>query len=118
VPATKVTRARLRIAPASALIRSSYPLVRIFETNRDDYVGDTRVSLDEGGVRLLIRRMGANVVFEPLDAAGFTWMSSLAAGQSLGDAVARAVSVDSQFDVAIALRTHIAMSTIVGVEAN
>ncbi|HKP66943.1 MAG TPA: DNA-binding domain-containing protein [Casimicrobiaceae bacterium] len=117
VPATKLTRARLQIAAASALIQSSYPVVRIFETNGDDYVGDTRVSLDEGGVRLLVRRMGTDVVFEPLDEAGFTWMLSLATGQSLGDAVARAVSVDSQFDVASALRTHIAMSTIVGVEA-
>ena len=118
VPAAKLTSVRLRIAASVALIESPYPLVRIFDTNRDDYVGDTRVRLEEGGVRLLVRRTGTDVVFEPLGAAGFTWISSLATGQSLGDGVARAVSVDSQFDVAIALRTHIAMSTIVGVDTN
>lgn len=118
VPPTKLASARLRIAAAFALIDSPYPLLRIFDTNRDDYVGDTRVSLDEGGIRLLVHRVGTNVVFEPLDIAEFTWLSSLATGLALGEAVARAVSVDPQFDVAIALRTHIAASTIVGVETD
>lgn len=117
VPASNLTGLRLRIAPACRLVESPFPLLRIFDTNQDGYAGDTQVSLDEGGVRLLVRCAAATVVLEPIGEGEFAWLSSLAADLSLGDALARATSASPQFDLATALRVHVASSTIAGIGA-
>jgi hypothetical protein len=118
IPAVSLAGLRLRIAPACRFVESPFPLLRIYDTNQDGYAGDTQVSLDEGGVRLLVRRAESGVILEPISAGVHAWLSSLAAGLPLGDAIERTASADTQFDFATALRAHVEASTVVGVDAN
>ena len=118
VPAESLAGLRVRLAAACRLIASPFPLLRIYVTNQDGYEGDTRVSLDEGGARLLVRRAAHGVVVEALGAGEHAWLTALAAGTPLGDAIGRASAIDPQFDLAAALRAHIASSTIAGIDAD
>lgn len=42
----------------SVMLESAYPIHRIWEVNQEDYQGDRRVSLDEGGVKIFLWRKG------------------------------------------------------------
>jgi hypothetical protein len=55
-PPDRLPTLRLALAPSCRLVASNFPIYRIWQVNQPDYVGDDRVSLDEGAVALLLRR--------------------------------------------------------------
>jgi hypothetical protein len=74
---------RLRPHPSLTLLRSLYPLLRI----RDVAAGrEEGVSLNAGGVDLVIWRKAGAVTCAALDRATLAFVTTLAAGQSLGEA--------------------------------
>ena len=71
--------------PSLTLLRSPYPLLRI----RDLALGSSDiegVSLEEGGVQLMIWRRAGDVVWADLDAALYRFVETLAADGRLGSA--------------------------------
>jgi hypothetical protein len=57
----------LRWRGAAALLRSPYPVHRIWQVNQPAWAGDATVDLDQGAAAaLLIRRDGADIRLEPL----------------------------------------------------
>ena len=114
VPSDTLGALHLRLAPACRLVASRFPILAIWRSNQRDYAGDRRVDLDDGGVRVLVRRDAAAIPLERLNEGDYAFLSSLASAVALGHAVERATSADPTFDLAASLRKYIASSTIVG----
>jgi hypothetical protein len=84
--------------PATLIVRSPYAVVTIFAANRGEGpVGRIDASLVEDA---LITRPDAEVVVRHLPPGGATFLSSLMAGQSLGDAAGAALQASPTFDIA------------------
>jgi len=112
VPTEAQTRIRLHLQLASRFVASPYPVLAIWRANQvdaDEYVAP--VSLDEGGVRLLVARSGFEVEFRTLGAAEDRWLRALAEGCTLATALGAALAIDPDFDFSAALGRHLALAS-------
>jgi hypothetical protein len=116
-PPERLAALRLALAPSCRLVASPCPVLRIWQANQDGFAGDGRVSLDEGPDRMLVRRDARGVSIERVAAGAHAFLSALAAGAALGDAIEAAQRADAQFDLQTTLAERIADGTIAGVAA-
>ena len=58
---------RLQLQNSTTLLRSPYPILHIWQVHQDDYEGEIDISLDEGGIDLLVWRCGQELHIEPLN---------------------------------------------------
>ncbi len=63
IPQERHEELKFQLHPASRLLCSEYPILRIWQVNQDDYNGDQTVDLNQGGVKLLITRQ-TNLVIQ------------------------------------------------------
>lgn len=99
--------------PACRLLRSSYPIHRIWQINQPDAREDERVDLGEGGVHLLIARPNTSVEIELLAPAEFAALAAIAAGADLTSALADAQCQEPGFDAGQFLRRRVLAQTLV-----
>ena len=69
------------------------------------------MSLDEGGVRLLVARSGFEVEFRVLAAAEDGWLRALGEGRTLAASLAAALAIDPGFDLGATLGRHLALGS-------
>ena len=93
----------LNLTAGCRLLKSDYPIHRIWQVNQPGCEDDGPVDLAEGGARLLVRRNGFAIEIVSLERAEFAFLSAFAAGLTLGAAVASALAVDPRFDAAQSL---------------
>ena len=98
LPASTLADCRFPLHPACALIRSDYPIDRIWRTNQDGAEPDASVDLRAGGVTLLVHRDGDDVGWLALDAAAFGFIEALGAGRSLREAAGTVIDDHPAFD--------------------
>jgi len=121
---------RVRLDPSCRLVASEFPVLHIWQVNQprradddgtrpaedDDPAGreedDNRVSLDEGGDLLVVRRGSEGVTLERVGAGEHAFLAALAAQTPLGVALDLALQADAAFDLGATLRTSIANGTI------
>lgn len=84
MPAGQYQELVFLLPASSSLLRSNYPVHRIWEVNQVDYSGDTSVDLDTGGICLLIWRYGPNMHIDPLSEHEWVFLSRLAQGHNFG----------------------------------
>ena len=101
---------RLALDASCRLLRSEFPILRIFQAHRAD--GDFAIDFDVPAEHLLVRRDGASPVVERLAPAEYEWLAALGAGHTLGVALESAFACDAQFDAGAALGKHIGNGTI------
>lgn len=70
-----LARLRLQRVPAARLYRSRFPVLQIWHSNQD--AEPAPLSLDEGGVKCLVRRAGLDVRFDLLSDAQFAFLDAL-----------------------------------------
>jgi hypothetical protein len=116
-PAQRLPALELPLEPSCRLIRSTYPILHLWQVNQPDYQGDTRVSLDEGADRLLVRRDADGISLQRLAAGEFAWLAALADASTLAAAIDAAQAADPDFDLGSTLRAHIQAGTIAAVDA-
>ena len=116
VPPEQYGQLRFRLHPSAQLIASDYPLLRIWEVNQPAYAGDVTVNLADGGVRLLVVRRELEVVIESLGAGDDALLRAFAAGQRFEDASTAALAAQLDYDLAAALRRHVASAVIIDVQ--
>jgi hypothetical protein len=104
VPAERIGSVTLALHPSVSFLSSPWPVDRIWRANQPDADPDATVSLDAGGVRLEVRRLGEDVVFRSLEAASYALRAALALGDSLESAAEAARGADPDVDLALALR--------------
>lgn len=97
--------------PAARLMHSRFPILQIWRANQDDFTGDDTISLDDGGVRLLIRRHEV-VEFVCLDAAEYEFLRHLDKGAPLGAAAEAAASLEAGFDLTSVLARFVGDGTL------
>ena len=105
-------RIRLHLQLASRFVASPFPVLAIWQANQaasDDAVAP--VSLERGGVRVLVARSNLEVEFRLLGRAEDRFLRALAEGQPLAAAVAAALAADPRFDLGVTLARHVALGT-------
>jgi len=113
VPAANWGRLSFSLHPASRLIASSYPVLRIWQVNQDNYEGDQRVDLGEGGVRVLVLRHDLEIAMYSLGFGEFAWLTALATGYDITRAYEQACLVQPDFDLNTCLQCHVMRGTLV-----
>jgi hypothetical protein len=108
---------RFHLHPSARLIASAFPILRIWQVNQPEHVDVERVDLGEGGDTLLVTRADQRVAIERIGRGEHTFLAALAANAALGVAAERAVDAVPEFDLAAALRRHVANHTLVAFRA-
>jgi hypothetical protein len=98
---------RLALHPAVRLVRSAYPIVRIWRANRPESASDETIDLGSGGDSVLILRAARHVEFHRLPAGQFALLERVSQGASLSDAFEAALAADHSFDLTEALRSFV-----------
>jgi hypothetical protein len=113
VPPERWGDLRLRLHPASRLLASPYPVLRIWEVNQPGFAGEPTVHLDAGECRVLIVRPAESVELQPLTPGEFALLAALAGDETLLAAVERALAAEPGLDAVRALTRHVARGVLV-----
>jgi len=109
---------RFTLHPSARLVASAFPILHIWHVNQPDATGELRVDLGEGGDTLLVQRGPDGVTIERLAAGEHAFLTALADNATLDTAAAAAAAATGPgFDLAGALRRHVANHTIVAFRA-
>jgi hypothetical protein len=108
LPLDRCEGLRFLLHPAVRLLSSAYPVRRIWEVNQPHYVEDDRVDLAQGGVNVLVRREGFEVILETLEAGDFAMLLALSTGNDFGTSYGYAEAAHSGFDPAGFLQNFVA----------
>lgn len=108
VPEDRYEDLQFKLNPASTLLASEYPILRIWTLDQEDNSGEQIVNLAEGGVRILVlRRIGYDIEFQSLAAGEFALLCALVDEFGFGAACERALAAQPDLDVAAAFRKHV-----------
>lgn len=100
---------QLRLQPSASVIRSPYPVLRIWQANQPDAPdADVAIHLHEGGAMLLVVQRELEVEFRTLGHGEGLWLCALGDDFTLVEATQQALDRDPCFDVAAALSRHLA----------
>jgi hypothetical protein len=105
---------RLMLHPACRILRSRFPVQRIWEVNQPQWSGDQTVSLEEGGANMFVSRTGFEVRVHTLDEAGYALLQALAEGRTLAEAIEAALAIDPRADVPVMLQRAVHRNAIAG----
>jgi hypothetical protein len=120
VPPELHVELRFSLHPSAQLIASMFPILHIWQANQPGHDADERIDLDEGGDILLVVRRPAGVggiAIERISRAEHLLLALLARGRPLGEAAESCAEMSAEFDLAAALRRHVAGHTIVAFHA-
>jgi len=117
VPEDAYAVLRFRLHPASGMLASPYPVLRIWQVNQEGYDGEPEVDLGEGGVNVLVTRRDFVLRLEALSCGEFQLLGCLSRGESLGQALKAATAAEAGFDLGDALTRHVAEGIIVDFES-
>jgi hypothetical protein len=85
------------------LVRSDFPIVRIWSANQQGAPDEEIVDLSSGGDNVLVMRTREHVEFHRLPEGEFAALRAIAAGFPLGTALEAALAVDAAFNLGPAL---------------
>lgn len=106
---------RFELHPSLRLLRSAYPVFRIWrlcEDGAEDPNGT--VDLGEGGDRLLVARPGLRVEVCVAQAGEYALLCAIRDGAAFGDACAGALSEQEDLDIPACLQHHVAAGSVTG----
>jgi hypothetical protein len=112
IPPEAYGRLRFTLHPACGLVRSSYPVVRIWAMNQPDATGDGVVDLSSGADFVLLRRAAEGVEMRRITAADFAILDAFSKGAVLADGLETAYSIDPDFNLGDALRHFIGLGVL------
>lgn len=113
VPPARYAALPLRLAPASSLLASAWPLARIWELHQDGYAGELRVDFTPALRHFLVYRAGWKAAVAPLGPADHALLAAAQRGDPLGDALESACAAEPQIDGASTLARWIGCGALV-----
>jgi hypothetical protein len=113
LPAETVLARAFRLHPSVTLLRSSWPLERIWRANQPDADPDATVDLGVGATWLQVWRPEDDVLFRALTPAGFALREALTSGGTLAGAAQAALDVGPTTDVVALVREALATRILV-----
>lgn len=118
VPEDALSDMRLALHPSCRFVASSFAVLDAWRAHQAGCVDEMRRGIatmkDE---RLLVRRVGADVLIEPLAAGEFEWLRALHENDGFGSALSVAQRAQPAFDLAAALERRVHDGTIRAVAA-
>lgn len=102
-----------KLHPTCRLLKSDYPVLKIWQCNQESYEGDGEISLDQGGGALAVIRPELEIEFHLLSAGDFMLLNAIKEGELFYKACERAVEVEPDMDIAASLHRHIQNKIIV-----
>lgn len=104
---------KFALHPATALLQSDFPTLKIWQVNQVDFDGDQRVNLDDGGNRLLVwRDNGYSVRVDSLAPGDFVFLLALDEQNTLAAAAEKALSIDAGFALGACLQRFVAQTIL------
>jgi len=73
---------RFKMSENIGLLRSTYPVHRIWQVNQIEFEGDDVVDLDEGGVRLIVWRDNLTMRIDPLNESEWLLINAARSGKT------------------------------------
>jgi hypothetical protein len=110
----RLERVRLLLHPAIRLVRSHYPVLRIWQQHQAGADPQARIDLASGGEAVLVRRPQDGIELRRLPAAEWSFLAALERGVALADAVDAALAEDDRFDLQSALARAFTLGLVVG----
>lgn len=105
---------RFQLHPALRLLKSAFPILRIWQVNQDHYTGDPSVNLTGGGIKLLVfRRETLDIEFHTLADGEFSLLQALAGDFDFATACEQALAAQPGFDLPACFRRHILQGVLV-----
>ncbi len=104
---------RLHINTASRLLASNYPILQIWNANQDN-AGDVGVSLDAGGVHLLVHQRDLQVEILPIGSGDYAFLAGCVGNDDLVAAYEAASSIDPELDLGVCLDKFIRHGALTG----
>jgi hypothetical protein len=96
---------RLRLHPATRLVRSAFPIATIWTIHQPHKViGPIDMTLPQN---VVITRVGFEIAMRDISSGDATLVAALADGMSLGHAAEAALTAEPQFDLQAALAQHL-----------
>jgi len=98
IPVEQLPAKSVSLAPGAAVLRSRYPIDRIWAAAQPRASSET-VDLEAGGARLLVLRRPDDAGFVPLGDGEAGFLEALAAGRTLEEAAELALATDAVFEL-------------------
>ena len=111
--ADRYGRLRFSLHPSARIVRSDWPILRIWTANQPGSDGGQTIDLDAGGESVLAIRPEFEVRLVPLERAEATWIGALAGGATLEHSLRLALHEDPGFDLNHMLGRHVRLGTLV-----
>jgi hypothetical protein len=102
---------KLQLCRASRLLRSDYPVLRIWEVNQETHDNVPTLDASAGNVNVLVIRPNLDVEMHLLGAGEFELLQALKTNLNLTDACARALATEPAFDLTNTLKRHALLGT-------
>lgn len=112
IPPEAYGQLRFSLHPACGLVRSPYPVMRIWAVNQAEATGDEVVDLSSGADFVLIRRAAEGVEMRRIATADFAILQAFSQQAPLADALQQARALDPEFDLGEALRRFISLGVL------
>lgn len=106
----------LLLHPALRVVRSPYPILRIWRQHQAGTDVQDRIDLSAGGEAVVVLRNGERIELRSASDAEWSFLAALARSATLGDAVDAALAADLGFDLQRALARAFALGLVVGCE--
>ena len=106
------TELRFSLHPACRLVRSVYPVLRIWQLNQSEAADTEIVDLGSGPEQILLRRGAEEVELHRIAQGDFALLNALADDATLGDAFDAACSADPSFNIGEALSRAVALGVL------
>jgi hypothetical protein len=101
--------------PAARLVKSHYPIIRIWRANQTDAAASDTVDLGSGGDNVLVLRAPDCIEFHRIPDGDFAFLLALSRGENLGTALEGAQAADVNFDLGAALRRGLSLNLFTGI---
>jgi len=111
LPAERVAGLPLALAPGTAVLRSSYPIDRIWRVSQPGAADET-VDLGTGGVSLLVLRREDDAAFVGLSEAEEAFLSAVERGETLEGAAEAGFQTGGAFDLSTTFARLLALKAI------
>jgi hypothetical protein len=106
---------RFELHPACSLVRSTFPIVRIWRANQPDSASEEIIDLASGADNVLVRRTPECIEFHRMPPGDFAAVEAFAHGLNLGAAFEAAQAADVTFDLGAALRRFIELEILTSI---
>ena len=97
--------------PATRLLESDYPILRIWQANQPG-AADEQIDLGAGGDRLLVFRRDLAIEFKQLSPGELHLLRAFSVERCFAEASTAALEAEAQLDLAETLRQHVRLGTV------